>query len=85
MSWEWPGVMGVARCHGGGRVLQEEDHKQGRTLRVFPRRIDVQVVQHIADIHIVEHCGGVNVEYHWVMEVTQEGRSRSARMSDLSA
>ena len=57
--------------------LQETEHKQGRTLRVFPQKIQVEVVEHIADIHIVEHCGGETITYHWVMEVTQEGRSRS--------
>ena len=46
---------------------------QNRTLHVFARPIEIEVVEHIADVHIVEHCGGERVEYHWAMEVTMEG------------
>lgn len=56
-------------------LLQETEHKQGHTLRVFRQKINVEVVKHIADLYIVEHCGGETVTYHWVMEVTEEGRT----------
>eukprot|EP00745_Piridium_sociabile_P022321 TRINITY_DN34768_c0_g1_i6.p1 TRINITY_DN34768_c0_g1~~TRINITY_DN34768_c0_g1_i6.p1 ORF type:complete len:236 (+),score=62.11 TRINITY_DN34768_c0_g1_i6:134-841(+) len=57
---------GYARWQG----YEESVHVQNRTLRVFQKKIDIQVVKHIADVHIFEHCGKMEVEYHWVMEVT---------------
>lgn len=64
---------GYARWEG----YEETEHKQGHTLRVFRQKINVEVVKHIADLYIVEHCGGETVTYHWVMEVTEEEVLRS--------
>ncbi|XP_076444647.1 uncharacterized protein LOC143282770 isoform X2 [Babylonia areolata] len=58
--------------YGRWQAYEEVVHKQNHTMRVFSQKIDVQVVEHIADVHIFEHCGGKEYEYHWVMEVTEE-------------
>lgn len=61
-------IDGYARWQG----YEDSVHMQNHTLRVFPQKIDIQVVKHIADVHIFEHCGKEEYEYHWVMEVTVE-------------
>ncbi|KAK7108515.1 uncharacterized protein [Littorina saxatilis] len=60
---------GYARWVG----YEETEHKMGRTLYVIPQKITVEVVKHIAGVHIFEHCGNnTRVEFYWVKEVTQE-------------
>ncbi|KAL8599078.1 hypothetical protein ACOMHN_006887 [Nucella lapillus] len=59
---------GYARWQG----YEEKIHMHNHTMMVFAQKIDVQVVRHIADVHIFEHCGGKEYEYHWVKEVTEE-------------
>lgn len=59
---------GYARWQG----FEETEHKMGKTLYIVPEPIQVEVVKHIAGIHIFEHCGSEKVEYYWVMEVDEK-------------
>jgi len=58
---------GYARWQG----YEETAHVMNRTLRVVPQPIQIEVVEHFAGVHIVEHCGGTRIEYFWVMEVKE--------------
>ncbi|KAK7492960.1 hypothetical protein BaRGS_00015690 [Batillaria attramentaria] len=66
---------GYARWQG----YEEREHKPDHHMRVVPTPIEVEVVKHIAGLHIYAHCGQTQVQYFWVVETTEIGKKHRSR------